>query len=175
MNDLATRERITPPDQGELYLPHLDHDLQIIRRYVFVHSNLPFTSNVPLLGPLLVAAKRILRWALRSVLSATIGTQDEFNAAVANVLFEFTRRAATAAPLTTNDAAADQALRLLANGSSGDASRQALTLITREIQLLRDQVRAAQLSASESERAASELLRRVAALEDQTLKVLTHK
>ena len=38
-------------------------------------------------------------------------------------------------------------------------------MLAREVRLLREQVRAAQLSAAESERLAAELLRRVAALE----------
>jgi hypothetical protein len=115
----------------------------------------------------IVAVKRAVRRALRGVLSATMGTQEEFNAAVANILFEFTRRAATPAPLTLNEAAVDEALRRLASFPDGREQAEALTLLAREIQLVREQVRAAQLSASQSERLASELLRRVAALEDK--------
>ncbi len=154
-------------DDKPFPLAHLEHDLRLIQRYAFIHSNAPFTSSVPWVGPVIVAVKRAVRRALRGVLSATMGTQEEFNAAVANILFEFTRRAATPAPLTLNEAAVDEALRRLASFPDGREQAEALTLLAREIQLVREQVRAAQLSASQSERLASELLRRVAALEDK--------
>jgi hypothetical protein len=149
-----------------LPLVHLERDLRLMQRYAFIHSNAPFTSKAPLVGPLIVAVKGAARRMLRRVLNATMGTQEEFNAAVANILFEFTRRAATPTPLTLNEAASDEALRRLAASANGRERAEALILLAREIQLLRDQVRAAQLSASQSERLASELLRRVSSLEE---------
>jgi hypothetical protein len=102
---------------------------------------------------------------LRGALSVAMGTQDEFNAAVSRVLLEFSRRAATRNPLTTNDSALDEALQLLSTRADSDAERRALELVAQEVLLLREQVRAAQLSLAESERLQSELLRRLAALE----------
>lgn len=154
-------------DDEPMPLAHLEHDLRLIQRYAFIHSNAPFRSSVPWVGPAIIAVKRAVRWVLRGVLSAAVGTQEEFNAAVANILFEFTRRAATPSPLTLHEAAVDEALHRLASLPDGREQAEALTLLAREIQLLQEQVRAAQLSASESERLASELLRRVAALEDK--------
>jgi hypothetical protein len=144
-----------------LLLSHLERDLKLIRRYAFVHSHAPFRTRAPFFGAVLNA----LRAVLRGMLSFALGSQDEYNAAVADVLLEFTRRAATRNPLLVDDAALDEALRLLSNGAPRDAQRDALNLIAREVQLLREQVRAAQLTASENERLTSELVRRVAALE----------
>jgi hypothetical protein len=152
-------------DAEPLAIAHLERDLRLVQRYAFIHSDAPFTSNVPLIGPLIVALKRAGRRMLRGALSASMGTQDEFNASVANILFEFTRRAASPAPLTLNEAAVDQVLNRLSAASGDREQVAALTMLAREMQLLREQVRAAQLSASASERLASELLRRVAALE----------
>lgn len=167
-HDFTALEAVTLESRDDGYLPHLERDLRLVRRYAFIHSDAPLTSNVPLLGPLIVAVQRAVRGLLRRAVVPAMGTQAEFNAAVAEILFEFTRRAATSSPLTLNDSALDDALRLLSSSTDGREQTQALALLAREIQLLREQVRAAQLSASESERVVSELLRRVAALEART-------
>ncbi|MGB8648887.1 MAG: hypothetical protein WCF84_26860 [Anaerolineae bacterium] len=160
-NQAPVMEESTP-----IPLSHLEHDLQLIQRYTFLHSSAPFTSNLPIIGPLVAAVKNAGRWALRGLLRATVGAQDEFNAAVAEILFEFTRRAASSAPLTLNDARLDEALRRLATG--GPATIEVLTLLAREIQVLQAQVRAAQLAASDNERAIAELRRELDAIKRAT-------
>lgn len=169
--DPRSFEVLAPPDAGRtdepLLLAHLERDLQLIRRYAFVHSNLSFKPRVPLVGGLLAVGLNAARAVLRGMLTLAMGTQDEFNAAVAQVLLEFTRRAATRNPLTPSDSALDEALRILSTRASTEAQANALKLVAREVQLLREQVRAAQLTATENERQASELLRRIAALEEQ--------
>jgi hypothetical protein len=119
---------------------------------------------VPLVGPVIVTLKNAARWILRGALSRVLGSQDEFNAAVANILFEFTRRASTPAPLELNPAAVDEAINRLSLSDNG-STRSEVLLLAREIQVLREQVRAAQLSAAENERLVSELVRRVSELE----------
>ncbi len=146
-------------------IAHLDRDLRLIRRYAFVHSNMPFTVKVPLVGPAVVLLVRTARRFLRGVSAIALGPQNEFNAAVAEILFEFTRRASTSEPLTLSEATFDEAVQRLASAATSREQSEALQIVVREVQLLREQVRAAQLSASESERQVSELLRRVAALE----------
>ncbi len=143
-------------------LSHLEHDLRLIQRYTFVHSNAPFTSNVPIVGPLIVLFKRAARSILRGLLRASLGGQDDFNAAVAEVLFEFTRRASSAEPLALNDAPLDDALRAMEDKEANRGG--VVTLLAREIRLLQTQVRAAQLTASENERALADLRRQVDAL-----------
>ncbi len=106
------------------------------------------------------------RAVLRGALSFAMGSQDEFNAAVSRVLLEFTRRAATRNPLTLHESAVDEALRLLETQAHSDAEREALKLLAQEVLLLREQVRAAQLTMAECEQLQSELLRRLAALEN---------
>ncbi len=164
---LEPAEQAKPANSEPLSIPQLERELRLIQRYAFVHSNAPFQSDVPLIGPFIVAAKHAARRLLRGLLSTTVGTQDEFNAAVANILFEFTRRAATPEPLTLNDDTLDEVMRRLSTTSDGRGQAEVLRLLVREIQLLREQVRAAQLSASENERQVSELVRRVSILESQ--------
>ncbi len=143
-------------------LSHLEHDLRLIQRYTIIHSNAPFTSSVPIVGPLIVVSKRAARYILRGLLRASIGGQDDFNAAVAEILFEFTRRASSPEPLALNDGPLDHALRALEDKDGACAG--AVTLLAREIRLLQEQVRAAQLAAAENERALAELRRQIDAL-----------
>ncbi len=146
-----------------LLLAHLERDLKLIRRYEFVHSNLPWKAKSPIVVAFLNAARVVLRGGL----SFAMGTQDEFNAAVSRVLLEFTRRAATRDPLMLHESAVDEARRLLEQSANSDAEKDALQLLVQEVLLLREQVCAAQLTMAECERQQSELLRRLAALEDQ--------
>jgi hypothetical protein len=148
------------PGEAPLPVAHLERDLKLIQRYAFIHSNVPFKSNNPLLGGLIVAMKGTARAGLRRALAWSIGTQAEFNAAVANILFEFTRRAASPAPLTLNESALDDAQRHAASTDPHEHA-EAVELLAREIQLLGEQVRAAQLTASENERLVSELRREI--------------
>ena len=163
-------ERVTEPAadpavDAPFSIPHLERDLRLIQRYTFIHSDAPFTSGVPLVGPVIVVLKRAARRVLRGSAGAALGSQAEFNAAVAEILFEFTRRAPGPKPLTLNPDGLEQALDLVSK-TDGEQAR-ALALLVRQVQLMAQEVRAAQLSAAESERQVAELSRRVAELEKE--------
>lgn len=161
----VTERAANPAADGPLPLPHLERDLRLIQRYTFIHSDAPFTSGVPLVGPVIVLVKRAARRVLRAVSGGVLGSQSEFNAAVAEILFEFTRRASSDDPLTLNPAALNQALAMISK-SDGEQAR-ALSLLVRQVQLLEQQVRAAQLSAADGEHKIADLSRRLAELEKE--------
>ncbi|MGE5140477.1 MAG: hypothetical protein ACM3JD_13500 [Rudaea sp.] len=160
-----TERTADPAVDGPLPLAHLERDLRLIQRYTFIHSDAPFTSGVPLVGPVIVLVERAARRVLRAASGGVLGSQSEFNAAVAEILFEFTRRAASPEPLALNPDALEQALALISR-SDGEQAR-ALSLLVRQVQLLEQQVRAAQLSAADGERKMAELSRRLAELEKE--------
>lgn len=147
-------------DAVALHLPHLERSMKIVQRYAAVYSNAPFVSNVPLFGPIIVLAKNIARRVLRVGLSAAFGSQAEFNAAAAEILFEFTRRAALSQNLPDEEMRIAQLLERGAQSGQRD-DRTALEEVVRELAVLRESVRAANLAAAEAESQVMELRRQV--------------
>lgn len=150
-----------------LYVPHLDRALQLVRKYSFVYSDAPFRSRVPLIGPWIAGVKGLARRALRAAVGVAWGSQAEFNAAVAEILFEFTRRATLAqAPQPAETALM---ARLAAPPAGTDGREQALAAalqdLARQVDALRAGVQAANLSAAAAEQRLAELARELARLE----------
>jgi hypothetical protein len=141
-------------DQVALHLPHLERSMKIVQRYAAVHSDAPFVSNVPLLGPVIVLVKKLVRGVLRVSLRGAFGSQAEFNAAAADILFEFTRRAAIPQNPAPSEMLFAQMLGQLARSGQADDPAVAASLerLVRELGALRESVRAANLAAAESER-----------------------
>jgi hypothetical protein len=153
----------TETDAVALHLPHLEHSMKIVQRYAAVYSDAPFVSNVPLFGPLIILAKNLARRVLRLPLRGAFGSQAEFNAAAADILFEFTRRAA----LSQNPPRAEMSLAptlgpLARSGQADDrAVMAALGALTQELAALRESVRAANLGAAEAEHEVMQLRQEV--------------
>ena len=156
------RGQINPPDAIGTYLPHLEQSVKTIEKYAFIHSDAPFVSRTPLVGPLIAFAKNLLRRGLRWALPIAFGSQGEFNAAVANLLVEFTHRAALAPGDAPNAVKLDDVLKQLDVSNPRDrALFTAFGMLAREIALLHESARAANLSAAEMERTLAELKREI--------------
>ncbi len=157
-----TYGQTSPSDAVGTYLPHLEQSVKTIEKYAFIHLDAPFVSSTPVVGPLVALAKNLFRRVLRWTLPIALGSQDEFNAAVANLLVEFTHRAALAPSKTPNAVKLEDILRQLDMSDPRDrALLTAFGMLTREIALLHESARAANLSAAEMERALAELRREV--------------
>ncbi len=147
-------------DDAALYLPHLQRSLKIVQRYAAVESDAPFVSQLPLIAPLVVRGKTFARRVLRGSLRGAFGSQAEFNAAVAEILFEFTRRAAVAQNPPPTPANRVNSFEATCQPDSRDPVLGAvLRDLMQEIAALRESTRAANLSAAEAERAVAELRR----------------
>ncbi len=151
--------------QSPISLPHLQRDLALIQRYAAIYSETPYTSRVPLFGPIIVLFKNIARRLLRRTAAAGLGTQAEFNSAVAHILFEFTRRATTAGPLALNGSAIEEAWLRVANAKPSSNQSAAMTELLHDFKVLLDKVYAAQMSASQAEQDVAVLRREVARLQ----------
>lgn len=153
-----TRAHALPPrneiDPVTLQMPHLERSMKIIQRYADAYSDVPFDSSIPLLGPLIILGKNLARRVLRTGLSAGFGSQAEFNAAVGEILFEFTRRAALSQNLP--DRRPGKTTRGVPRAPTGNepdpAPPAGFDAFTQELVALRESVRAANLSATEAER-----------------------
>lgn len=162
----------TEIDAVALHLPHLERSMKIVQRYAAVYSDAPFASNVPLFGPLIILAKNLARGVLRVALRGAFGSQGEFNAAVADILFEFTRRAALSQNPPRAEASLAPALEQLARSPAlpDRAVMAALDATAQELAALRESVRAADLGAAEAERGMMELRRELEKLKRANLK-----
>lgn len=147
-------------DAVSLHLPHLARSMKIVQRYAAVYSDAPFVSSVPLFGPLVILAKNLARRLLRAALSGAFGSQAEFNAAAAEILFEFTRRAALSQNLPQEEMRITQLLERDVQRGQRDGPA-ALEEIVRELAAVRESVRAANLAAAEAERQVMELRQQV--------------
>lgn len=154
-------------------LPQLEESIKAIERYAFIRADAPFVSQTPVVGPLIAFAKNLLRRVLRWGLPFAIGSQDEFNAAVAEILVEFTHRAALAPGEPPGDVKLDGLLKQLDASNPRDrALITAFAMLTREISLLREGVRAANLSAAEMESTIAELQRELEKLKRSNVQTL---
>jgi hypothetical protein len=153
----------TETDTVALHLPHLEHSMKIVQRYAAAYSDAPFVSDVPLFGPLIVLARNLARRVLQVALRGTFGSQLEFNAAVADILFEFTRRAALSQNPPRAEMGLAPILRQLARPGQADdrAVMAALDALMQELEALRESVRGANLAAAEAERELMQLRQEV--------------
>lgn len=152
------------PDPVALYLPHLERSMKIVQRYAALNSDAPFVSNVPLFGPLIALVKELARRVLRASLRGALGSQAEFNLAVADILFEFTRRAAVSNPIAAEPSSHPGLAEHLPPSKSDTRAAADLEAFSQELAALRESVRAANLGAAEAERQVSELHREVETL-----------
>lgn len=150
-------------DAVALHLPQLERSMKIVQRYAAVYSDVPFVSNVPLFGPLIVFARNLARRALRLTLSGAFGSQAEFNAAAAEILFEFTRRAAVSQDLPPEEKQLVRALDRVARSGQADygAVLTALEGMVQELAVLRESTRAANLAAAGAEQQVMQLRQEV--------------
>jgi hypothetical protein len=154
---------VNEADPVALHLPHLARSMKIVQRYAAVYSDAPFVSNLPLFGPLIVLAKNLVRGVLRLALRGAFGSQGEFNAAAADILFEFTRRATLPQNSPRTEMRLAPILDPLARSGQAEDREAAAALgrFVQELEALRESIRAANLAAADTEREVMQLRQEV--------------